>query len=292
MDQVVESIDNGLRYAELALELDPDDAAALELRGTGRYRSWIFDRPHEPEEAASLLNSALEDLEAATQADPSRASAHIMLSHLSYQVEDVSAAVLAARRAYEEDTFLDGTEQVLWLLSVRSLDLEHFVQAERWCQEGARRFPDHYWFTACRLRLMMTPATAPDVDEAWLLLASLDTLTPDYVRQYYRAQGLMLVGGAIARAGSPDSARAVLQRARRMLPHAVELLLVEAYVSILIGDKDQAVDLLKRYGAANPGRFEGGGGRDWNAFTQTDTSWWWRELYDHPGFQKLTRGRR
>ncbi len=293
-EQVVESIDDGLRYAELALELDPDYAAALELRGTGRYLSWIRGRPHEPEEAASLLNSALEDLEAATQADPSRASAQRTLSELYYALGDGSAGVQAARRAYELDTYLDGAEQVLWLLSVRSLDLAHFVQAERWCQEGARRFPDDYRFTACRLRLMMTPATALDVDEAWLLLASLDTLTPDYVREYWSAQGLMLVGAAIARAGSPDSARAVLQRARRMVPHRVdpsqELLLVEAYVNILIGNKDRAVDLLKRFRAANPGRFEGGPG-DWYAFTQTDTSWWWRELNDHSGFQELTRGR-
>jgi hypothetical protein len=91
----------------------------------------------------------------------------------------------------------------------------------------------------------------------------------------------MLAGGTLARAGLPDSARAVLDRARAMITHEIdpdqELLTVEAYQRTLLGEYDLAVDLLKRYAAANPGHFDG----------TSAAAWWWRDLQNHPGFQEL-----
>ncbi len=271
----------GFGHASRALSIAPNYAEALELRGTLRYASWIFLRPADPAPATALLKNGRDDLENAVRADPSLAGAHGTLSHLYYQIDDVPAAVLAARRAYEEDAYLDLAPEILWRLFNGSLDLEQFGQAERWCLEGARRFSHDYRFTKCQLLLLATPAASPDVNRAWELLSQVEELVPERRLALERADGRMLIAATIARAGLADSTRAVLAQARSGVSAEIDpsqfLLSQEAYVLSLLGDYDAAVDLLRRYAAANPGHFEGSRG----------VSWWWRALKDHPGFQDL-----
>ncbi len=271
----------GLDHAERALRLAPNDSRSLELRGTLRYFRWTLHVIPDPTAAQFLLQSARQDLEAAVQIDPSLASAYSTLSHLYYQIEDVPAAVLAARRAYEGDAYLSVARDVLARLFIGSLDLEQFSQAERWCREEVRRFPRYYQAAECQLTLMTTPAVAPDVDRAWALVALLDSVTPPQYRAYIRVESRLKAGGVIGRAGLRDSARRVLDRVRasRTPPAdpSQELLAQEAIERILAGDKDEAIALLKRYAAANPGHFEPG----------KDISWWWRDLRDDPRFKAL-----
>jgi serine/threonine-protein kinase len=273
-----------LGHAGRALEMAPNQAEALELKGTVEYATWLFERPSDPDEAGRLLEQAKADLEAATQIDPTLASAYSTLSHLYYQVEDVPSVVLSARRAYEEDAYLDFADAILWRLFNASLDLEQFQQAERWCLEGAKRFPDNYRFSSCQLLLMVTPAQPPNVERAWELAARVDSLTPAQWQEYESVDALMMVGGVLARAELADSARKVLAAAHGRVTNEIDpeqsLLGHEAYMLTLLGDYDGAVDLWKRYAAANPGHFDG----------SDDVSWWWRELQDHPEFQRLVGG--
>ncbi|NIR43060.1 MAG: hypothetical protein GWN51_02260, partial [Gemmatimonadetes bacterium] len=81
-----------------------------------RYARWVLNRPPDPEEASTLLARARADLEEATRLDPTLAGAHATLSHLYYQLEDVPAAVLSARQAYEEDAYLALADVILWRL--------------------------------------------------------------------------------------------------------------------------------------------------------------------------------
>lgn len=272
----------GLDHAERALSRLPNYPPAMELRGTLRYARWVLNRPPDPEDADSLLEAARTDLEEATRLDPTLAGAHATLSHLYYQVEDVPAAVLSAREAYEEDAYLDLADVILWRLFNGSLDLEQFAQARRWCDEGRRRFPLDYRFTLCELYLMATPAEQPEVDRAWTLLKRLEDLTPEHRLAYERADGRILVAGVLARAGLPDSARSVLAQASAMVNSEIDptqfLISQQAYVRTLLGDYDEAVALLKRYSAANPGHFEDASG---------GVSWWFRDLQGHPGFKEL-----
>jgi serine/threonine-protein kinase len=274
-------IATGLSHAGRALRAAPNDATALELRGTLRYFQWTRTPGSDPAAAKALLQSARQDLESAVQIDPSLASAYATLSHLYYQVEDVSAAVLAARRAYEGDAYLIAARDVLYRLFIGSLDLEQFSQAERWCNEEARRFPRDYRAARCQLTLMTTPAAAPDVPRAWALVALLDSVTPPAFQGYLRVESRLMAGGVIGRAGLRDSARSVLDRARAARTPSAdpgqELLAQEAIERILAGDRDEAIALLKRYAAANPGHFEPG----------KDISWWWRDLKDDPRFKAL-----
>ena len=271
-----------LGHAERSLRMAPRDPRALELRGTVRYTMWLLQLSSDSAAQTRLLASARQDLETATGADPSLAGAFSTLSHLYYQIEDVPAAVLAARKAYEEDAYLTVATDVLWRLFIGSYDLEQFTQAKRWCDEGTARFPRYYRFAECRLWLMTTEAAEPDVGEAWRLYAAIDTLTPAPLKPFELHRASMIVGAILARAGQTDSARHVLVAARgdaRVDPQQ-ELVAVEAFARTLLGEQGEAIELLKQYVAANPAHMFKRGG---------DISWWWRDLRKDPRFSQLER---
>ncbi len=282
---LVRWVDVARGHAERALTLAPNDARALELRGTVRYLSWLQELAPDPGELPKLLAAAKQDLDAATRADPSLASAYSTLSHLYYQTEDVPAAVLAARQAYEADAYLSVAGDVLARLFFGSYDLEQLTQARRWCLEGARRFPGDFRFAECQLWLMTTPDARPDLTAAWRLLAQIDSLTPAPRKAFEHHRAETIVGVALARAGLADSARHVLQRARadRDVDPGQEIPSIEAFARTILGDRDDAIALLQRYIAANPS----------HAFTRGgDISWWWRDLKSDPRFAQLTEAKR
>jgi serine/threonine-protein kinase len=276
-------IEAGLGHAARALALAPESARALELRGTLRYRQWQIARPSDPQEATQLLNDARQDLERATTIEPTAANAYATLSSLYYQTKDVQAAALAARRAYEEDAYLSNAADILTRLFHTSYDLDQQRQAQRWCQEGMRRFPRDYRFFQCQL-YMMTRLETPDVPRAWRVLTGLDSLTPPPQRELLHLRNQMMVAAVIARAGLRDSAHHVIERSRASPQIDAEQaqLAYEAFVRTLLGEQDEAIHLLQRYVAANPEHsFRVGG----------DISWWWWDLQKHPGFQALARPR-
>jgi len=271
----------GIGHARRALALAPRHPEALELLGSLRYLAYLLRLAPNEAVAATELRAAKDDLQAAVELKP-LASAYYMLSHLYYRTEDVSAALIAARRAYEEDAYLDEAADILWRLFAGSYDLELHAQARKACEEGGRRFPDDYRFTDCQLWVMTTEARAVDVPAAWRLLAALDTLPPPQARRSERYEGMILVGAVLARAGLKDSARNVLDRSRagRDTAFDAELVGYEAFARVLNGEQDAAIDLLKQYNAANPGHlFQRGG----------NVHWWWRNLQSNPRFRELTR---
>ncbi len=271
-----------LGHAERALRMAPNDPRALELRGTVRYTTWLVEVSPDSAAQATLLAGARKDLETATQADPSLAGAFSTLSHLYYQTEDVPAAVLAARRAYEQDAYLTVASDVLWRLFIGSYDLEQFTQAKRWCDEGGARFPRFYRFAECRLWLMTTDAAEPNVSDAWRLYAEIGAVTPPPLKPFEMHHAAMIVGAILARVGQADSARHVLVAARgdAKLDPQRELVAEEAFARTLLGEQGEAIELLKQYVAANPAHMFKRGG---------DISWWWRDLRKDPRFSQLER---
>ncbi len=276
----VNRIQTALAHTARALERAPNDPQALELRGTLRYYHWLLGVTPDPRERDRLLQTAKQDLEHAVELDPSLASAHSTLSHLYYQTKDLAGAALAARRAYEEDAYLAVANDVLARRFFASYDLAQFTQAREACAEGRRRFPGDFRFADCHIWLMTAAEGAPEIAAAWRWLAAVDSLTPEERRaaQHHRAE--MAVAAVLARAGLADSARRVAIRARG--GHDVdplgELVVIEAFVRTILGERDEAIQLLKRYVAGNPGHaFQRGG----------DVHWWWRDLRDRPEFRTL-----
>jgi serine/threonine-protein kinase len=274
-----DQIDLGIDHADRALVLEPNHAGALEYRGTLQYLLWLLGVTPDPAERDQLFADARADLEAAVRADPTLATAHSMLSHLYINTDEEVAVVLAARQAYEEDAYLVDADQVLLRLFWGHYNLEQFTEAQRWADEGLRRFQGDYLFIECQLWMMITEQAEPDVDRAWLLAATIDSVTPEDRRPFYSRVGELIAGGVIGRAGDMDSALAVLERPgpdREFDPY-YDLEMYEAAVRSVLGDHEGAIELLREFTAANPGAFAHG----------EERVWWWRPLRGNPDFQAL-----
>ncbi|HET8625185.1 MAG TPA: serine/threonine-protein kinase [Gemmatimonadales bacterium] len=275
-----EWIQRGMQHAERALAMKGDDPDALEIRGTLRY--WRFLNNLEPDPAASakLLLDAEADFRAAVAANPTQASAWTSLSHLLLGWKrEPAEGKLAAMRAYEADPYLTNANVTLWRLTSSSVDLEDAVEAKRWCDEGRRRFPDDPRFAECQLLVFSLKGQRPDVAVAWKMAEEYVRLSPPNVKEYRQHEGQMLVAMALARAGLPDSARAVALRARAdaALDPTRELALWETYVRTMLGDKDEAFRLLSTYLAANPQ----------DRPSNTDPGWWLRDLTSDPRWKSI-----
>lgn len=283
-DAAMEAVEEGARHSRRALARSTGHASALEMLGTIQYwRSLVFP-PHDQRQQVALMEAARDDLEAAVDADPTLASAYATLSHLHYQPQtlDLINTAISARRAYEADAYVENARGVLWRLVQSTLDLGQFSESRRWCQEGRDRFPDDYRFRLCRLYLLPTPATEPNVAEAWRQARAVDSLAPPAEMPLRSIEAEMYAGAVLAAVGFADSARAVLERSRSRVTHEVDregyLLGVEAYARVVLGDEDRAVELLSRYLAGHPGH---------DFSVAGEISWRWRPLQDHPGFRRL-----
>ena len=281
LQEVLDWIDTGLGHADRALVLNPIHAAAFEVRGTLKYWHWLLNVIPDRERSDALFREARHDLERAVELDESLASAHASLAHLYLNAPDAPAAVLAGRKAYEEDAYLEEADKVIWRIVTGSFNLGQYREMAHWCQLGRDRFPDNFRFTACSLQAMTTVAAEPDVDEGWSLLARLDSLAPAHQAEWENVRGQLAMGGILARAGLADSARAVLDRAHARITPKLnpgrDLYMMEARMRTLLGEPSEAIELLKFYAAANPG----------SSFEQDG---WWRALRSHPRWREVPAG--
>ncbi len=273
-------IDRGLALVAEAITVEPGNPDALELRGTLHYLQYLLHLAATPAGLAALLRTAEDDLRSAVSVAPGQANAWYVLSLVNYQKPDFVEAKIDAQRAYEADAYLSAADQILWRLYTTSYDLEQFADAERWCAEGHRRFPENPSFVACQLWLMTSPAKPADVALAWRLLDDITKLTPTQMRAYGRVQAQIGVAAVLARAGLRDSARHVLGRSNAGpdIDPESELLGFQAFAYLLLGDRDMTFRLLKQQVAANPAHRAG---------LARSVHWWWRDIRDDARFKEL-----
>jgi eukaryotic-like serine/threonine-protein kinase len=275
----------GMEFAHQALSLKPDDADALELRGTLRYWKWLNNLGGTSSEAAKLYADAEKDLRSAVEVNPKQASAWTTLSHLLINKPATGEAKLAAMRAYEADPYLSNANVTLWRLFTTSYTLDDALEARRWCDEGQRRFPDDYRFAECQLWYFSMKAAKPDISVGWAALDKLVKLSPPGMQPLNRLKGQMRMGIALARAGLADSARHVMEKARgdASVDTGRELPQLEAIGRLIVGDKDEAYKQFSAYLASNPQVVEG---------LDKDDSWETKELREDPRFAATFKPRR
>ena len=270
----------GLALTERALNMSPRDPEALEMRGTLRYWLWQLGVTGDHDESERALAAAREDLESAVDADPTLATAWSQLAHLYGNTGDLADMIIAARRAYEEDAYLRTASRILGQLFWGRFDQEQFNDAQERCDTGRARFPEDPRFVRCEMYLLLAPVREPDPDSAWALHERLVQLAPEAQRPYEERLGYLLVGGVMNRAGLADSAQTLFERGRANEQIDPEMFLLgeEAKIRSATGDVDAAMEVAKRYVAANPGHsFEVGG----------QIHWMWRPLREHPEFRSV-----
>ena len=271
---VIAEISRGIGFADAGLAAHPGAPAALEVRGRLRYFLWSYFGSGA---ADSLLRLSEQDLRSALQADSSRPVAWYTLSDLYRRAGRLGDADDAARRALDADAYFEEAPRVMGELFFSALALEHWDDAREWCARGARRFPGRPNFVDCRLRILGWSGRGDaEVDSAWREHARADRLDSSAVLV---ADRHLMVAAVLARSGLGDSARAVVRatRASAADPYVlVDMSYAQAYVSLLLGDREEALRLLGAYLAGNP-----------QERLATARHPWWRSLRADPRFRAL-----
>jgi serine/threonine protein kinase/tetratricopeptide (TPR) repeat protein len=267
----------GIAHAQRVLDRDPDNPRALELRGI--LRSYLAEVTTDAATHAQYWTGALEDLETAVERAPSLVAAQSRLSRMYELSGDYLLAKQGAERALRADAWLRNDETIIMRLCQASINLEDLEGWDHWCvEEGRKQFPGRLGFVSAELILLTSwSGVAADVQGAWALADTAVALTFPHRRESRRPQFMMDVAAVIARAGLPDSAMAVIQKARDIAPGPdPELDYREANARLQLGQTAEAINLLRRYLTTRPDRRE-----------IVAVDWWFRPLWDEPAFQAL-----
>jgi TolB-like protein len=245
-------IEAGIRVAERALAVSPGDRRALELRGELRQFQLQVARPEDEADVARLMDAAERDLRASLVASPTPAKALRILSELASAAGRMEEALRYGNRAYEEDPYLEQVEFTVFRLFEYSFALGLDADAAKWCSEGSARFRLPV-FQDCRLSLGAWSQSYPlTPDSAWLLVASQLANYPVPNRAVLAPRLRAMVAAVLARAGSRDSALAVLREARRSDQATPGMLRATAGVFGLLGMPDSAMAVVRALQEAGP----------------------------------------
>jgi serine/threonine-protein kinase len=273
-------LDLASKFADTAIALAPNNADALELRGTIRYFRWAYNQGLDPSAHTKLLDGSEADFRESVKANPVQATAWNGLSFVLNVKARFSEAKLAAQQAYDSDPYLKDVYKTIWRLFQNSIDMNNRTEAEKWCKVGRDRVPDNYRFTECRLWLYSLQGEKPSADSVWAAYKDFLAHSPASVKQFNTLRGGMLVALGLIRAGMPDSASRVATRSRGnpQVDPGWELVLYEAKVRALLGEKPEAVRLLRDFFANNPAYLP---------YARDDNSWWWDTIKDYPAYKDL-----
>lgn len=248
------------RLASEALNRWPANSDAIALRGTARWRKLRAELSNSA--TTSETQAARGDLQTAVESDSTNARAWAALAELSLASGDLAESEAASRHALDQDAWLDGADQTIFMGFASTLMLGRFADAAQWCARGRLTFPDSWRFYECQLTLWREDTrTSPNVAGAWALVAKLDSMDPPaaaprtghpYSPYYRRA-----VAAAIsARGGDSSTAHSVLQRLVEGTKNdtilRTDLLYEAAEIQYYLGDIFGAQKSLRALIAARP----------------------------------------
>lgn len=233
-----------LELAEQALEIDPSDRQALNLRGTAR--GLLAQVTADPVEAEALRVGAEADLRASILGNPTPAPALRRLSELLAAQGRFEEALEFGNRAYREDRYLRDAHAILLRLFEYSLGLGRDEEAARHCAEG-RRQHGIAAFEDCHLVLMAwSDVVGSHPDSAWAAVDRALAGYPSALRSRLEPRLHVMAAAVLAEHGLSDSARAVLARARDDDEGTVGVALGVAGALMRLGDGDAALSEVRR----------------------------------------------
>lgn len=235
----------GVTHVDQALELDPGSARAWELRGALGMARLSLAPPSGAGEYLRIEEEAVRDLERAVGLDPFLARAWSRLASIHLSRGEFEEARRAAETARREDAFLERGVETGVTLAEATFELGDEAGALRLAREGQRRHAGTA-FEELELRILAWGSrTPPDVDRAWELVERIRSEPGTSFQAGLEPILEMTVAGVLARAGLPDSARAVMEGAHRAAPDDPRLLRREVAVRARLGETDPAVTLLE-----------------------------------------------
>ena len=234
-----------LAIAEQALERSKGGQQALALRGYAR--EWLATSPNMTG-TDTLKRQAEADLRAALDARPDDARSWYALGELLYTDGRFTESAQALETALNRDAYLVEVRAVVNLLFFASLNLQKFDDAARWCEMGISRYTGDPRFQTCRLILLgWTGKSRRDVGKAWQEIESIEKQDSIGMFSSQWSYFRMMAAMTAARAGMKDSARAIVARvhADSAAHPGTEVRTEEAYVHLLLGQREEALALLR-----------------------------------------------
>ncbi len=270
-------LEKALGHAERALHMNPDDARALELRGTVRSSLWQLPATDSTRQSV-LIQQAEQDLRNAVLRSPGLANAWNELSVIYQQKGDWVQADLMLRRALQADAYLTETARSMQVLMFAALERGDSANARSWCTTGRSQFPNDYHLWECELTLLgWLSSRRSDVGRAWSLVETIEQRDTMNVLAMGWGVRRLMVAAILARARMSDSARSVMHATRSAASAAVRqgLELYEAMVLSELGDRDAALRSIESVLQTFPQK------RDYVATTR-----WFTPLHTDPRFTK------
>lgn len=238
-------------FADKALHADKRSAPAYELRGLTSLLAVVLT-PTSVQQSDSLLETAEADLRAALSINPLMPRAQSSLSAALFYQGRFEEARRIAQQALQADAYLTDADEIVNRLFTASFEVGDDADAGLWCDEVRRRMPNRWPAAYCDLVLLGWGGGSPDPRKALLLLERFGAEDPEMVRNAMRPRLMMLTAAVLARAGEPDSARAMIHAARNAAASDIELLPLEAGARLKLNERKQSLELLRRYLELNP----------------------------------------
>jgi serine/threonine-protein kinase len=261
-------IEAGIGHATRALEMSPDNSAALELRGSLHADIALGDPG---EEGATALELAFQDLETAVVLSPEAAGAWAALSMLHGYQGRFEEARMTVERALEADPFLQQALDTYYWHARAALDLMDLPEVLYWADEGLARSPEDKRFAGLRLMAGASGADV-DLDDAW---ESVGIIERSEERTKWPSHWLKM-SIVLVRAGLVDSAHNVMNRARSIETEDPFVFYYEAYARLLLGEQAEALDLLGTFINLRP---------NMKPYLSQDP--WFESLREDPDFQSI-----
>jgi serine/threonine-protein kinase len=282
-----ESFRRATDHAARVLAREPASAAALELRGTVLY--WQAVRTDLKDSAfTEKLRRSEADLTRALAIDSSLATAWGTLSLVSIARGNIGQADRDARTALAMDTYLKDAPIILGALYIANLMKGSMTDAWQWCDRAGSDYPRDPRFIDCKLTLLAEDdSRRPDPRLALRLLTNVNQMDPP---SHARAAGRpflplyreIMTAVVLARAGDSDSARAIARHARSAVGSdsllSMDLVYDEAYLHLVLGERNDTLRLLSDYLAARPSL---------RALVSRHPRW--RPLWNDPAFIRLVQ---
>jgi serine/threonine-protein kinase len=241
-----------LAIADQALARSNGGPRALALRGYAR--EWLATSPNMTG-TDTLKRQAEADLRAALDARPDDARSWYALGELLYTDGRFTESAQALETALNRDAYLVEVRAVVSLLFFASLNLQKFDDAARWCEMGISRYAGDPRFQTCRLILLgWTGKNRRDVGKAWQEIESIEKQDSIGMFSSQWSYFRMMAAMTAARAGMKDSARAIVARvyADSAAHPGTEVRTEEAYVHLLLGQREEALALLREELRSDP----------------------------------------
>ena len=241
-----------LTIADQALARSNGGPQALALRGYAR--EWLATSPNMTG-TDTLKRQAEADLRAALDARADDARSWYALGELLYTDGRYTESAQALETALNRDAYLVEARAVVSLLFFASLNLEKFDDASRWCEMGLTQYAGDPRFQTCRLILLgWTGKNRRDVGKAWQEIETIEQR--DSIGMFSRQWSYfrMIAAMTAARAGLKDSARAIVAsvHADPAAHPGTEVRTEEAYVHLLLGQREEALALLREELRSDP----------------------------------------